>query len=235
VSTRNDGAEQRAQALTVAWIGEWNEETHKGRKAACPVCGVFDLSITPKNGRVLLICNACNAGARGDSSLVLAAKQAGFECGAGNGTKSARHRLYPASADALDAMKRAEKRVLRFIASQTATEGWFEVSQREIVPACRISCRDMIPLLKRLEARDLIRIRSNNYAAKRRTQIAFRVDPVNLAKRLVDVVKIALKNGITPSENGITMERTLKMVSPPSQNGITMERPDVRIRDSNAA
>jgi hypothetical protein len=127
-------------------------------------------------------------------------------------------------------MKPAEKRVLKFIASLTAAETWFYVSQREIVPACRVSCRDMIPLLKRLAARGLIRIKSNKYACKRRTQIEFRVDRGDLCRRLVDGLNIAPENGITPSENGITMERTLKMVSPPVKNGITMERPLVRIR-----
>jgi hypothetical protein len=121
VTATHNEAGQRAQALTLAWRGEWNEETHKGRNATCPECGVFDVSITPKNGRVLLICNACKAGDRGDSSLVLAATLAGFECGAGNRTLPHRHRLYPAKVEALAGMKRAERRVLKFIASQTAT------------------------------------------------------------------------------------------------------------------
>jgi hypothetical protein len=92
----------------------------------------------------------------------------------------------------------------------------------------------MIPLLKRLADRGLLRIRSNKYACKRRTQIAFLVDPADLSKRLVDNPNVARKNGITPSENGITMERAAKMVSPPSQNGITMEQPLVRIREGTS-
>jgi hypothetical protein len=231
--TINEDVRQRARALTLAWEGEWNEETHKGRKAICPECGVLDLSITPKT-RVLLICNACHAGGGGDNSLVIAAKRAGFECGAGNGTKPARHRLYPANAEAITGMKRAETRVLKYCASQTSTGEWFEISQREIVPACRMSCRDMIPLLKRLAARGLLRVKSNKYACKRRTQIAFLLDPANLFRRLVISVNNGEKNGITLSENGITMERDQKMVSPPAQNGITMERPDVRMRESKS-
>jgi hypothetical protein len=62
VTTRNEEPGTRARALTLAWGGEWNEETHKGRKAACPECGVFDVSITPK-ASVLLICNACGTAA----------------------------------------------------------------------------------------------------------------------------------------------------------------------------
>jgi hypothetical protein len=128
-------------------------------------------------------------------------------------------------------MKRAERRVLKYCVGQTATGEWFEISQREIVPACRISCRDMIPLLERLKARGLLRLKSNNYAAKRRTQIAFLVEPVDLSRRLIDPPE----NGITPSENGITMERDEEMVSPPIENGITMERPLVRIRENTCS
>jgi hypothetical protein len=231
VARRASDDGERARGLTVTWGGEWNEATHKGRKAACPECGVFDVSITPKAGKgVLLICNACGAGGRGDSRLVLAAARSGFECGAGNGAKPHRHRLYPAKAEALGGMKRAERRVLKFAAAQISTGEWLELSRREIVAACHISDRDAIPLLKRLEARGLIRIRSNNYAAKRRTQIAFRVDRADLCRRLVDDVNIARKNGTTSSENGTTMERAEKMVPPPVRNGTTMERPHVRIR-----
>jgi hypothetical protein len=224
--TTSNEAGQRTRALTLAWGGEWNEETHKGRKATCPECGVFDVSILPKAGKgVLLICNACHAGARGDSSLVLAATLAGFECGPGNGT-AGRHLLWPASAEAIAGMKRAERRVLKCAAAQTSTGEWFELSRRDIVAACHISDRDAIPLLKRLEARGLIRIRSNNYACKRRTQIAFRVDPADLCRRLVDENRITIErlvndvnsgaeNGTTPSENGTTMKRTEKMVPPP--------------------
>jgi hypothetical protein len=231
VTTPHNEAGQRARALTLAWGGEWNEETHRGRKATCPECGVFDVSITPKAGKgVLLICNACHAGARGDSSLVLAATLAGFECGPGNGTKPNRYRLYPAKAEALAGMKRAERRVLKYCASQTATGEWFEVSQREIAKNCGGSKRDAIPYLERLKARGLIRIKSNGYAAKRRTQIAFLVEPVDLSRRLID----SPENGVTPLENGVTMERAEKMVSPLTQNGVTMERPLVRIRESSA-
>jgi hypothetical protein len=141
-----------------------------------------------------------------------------------------RHRLYPAKAEALNGMKRAERRVLKFIASQTATGEWFEISRREIVAACHISDRDALPLLERLKERGLIRIKSNNYAAKRRTQIAFLVEPVDLVRKLFD----AEKNGTTPSQNGTTMERTQKMVPPPIENGTTMERPLVRIRESKS-
>jgi DNA-binding MarR family transcriptional regulator len=235
MTTINEDVRQRGRTLTLAWGGEWNEETHKGRKSACPECGVFDVSITPKAGKgVLLICNACSAGARGNNRLVLAAARSGFECGAGNGTKPHRHMLYPAKDEALTGMKRAERRVLKYCASQTSTGEWFELSRREIVAACHISDRDAIPVLKRLEARGLIRVKSNKYACKRRTQIAFRVDPVDLVRRLVDVVKDAQENGTTPSENGTTIERDEKMVPPTPENGTTMERPYVRIREGTS-
>src|SRR5271154_7444920 len=103
-------AAPRARALTLEWRGDWNEDTQKGRNAACPLCGVFEVSVTPRASKVLLICNACGAGKRGDDSLVLSAKLAGIECGAV--TKNLRHSLWPASAAALNGMKRAEKRVL---------------------------------------------------------------------------------------------------------------------------
>jgi hypothetical protein len=240
VTTPNDGVGQRARALTLAWGGEWNEDTHKGRSAVCPECGVYEIAITPKPGKgVLLICNACGAGGRGDNRLVIAAARAGFECGAGN-VKTGRHRLWPASAEALAGMKRAERRVLKYCASQTSTGGWFELSRRTIVASCRISDRDAIPLLKRLADRGLLRIKSNNYAAKRRTQIAFRVDAVDLFRRLdaengvtMERDETPSENGTTPSENGTTMEHDQKMVPPPLENGTTRERPFVRIRGGN--
>jgi hypothetical protein len=86
--TTSHEAEPRARALTLAWKGDWNEETHKGRNAGCPQCGVCAVSITPKGGKVLLICNECKAGDRGDNSLVVAAKLDGIECGSGNGANT---------------------------------------------------------------------------------------------------------------------------------------------------
>jgi hypothetical protein len=189
-----------------------------------------------KGGKgVLLICNECRAGDRGDDSLITAARMAGFDCGPGNGKKSKGHRLFPAPSDALVGMKRAERRVLKYCASQTSTGEWLGLSRRTTVPACRISDRDFIPLLERLKARGLIQIKSNKYAAKRPTEIAFLVDPADLSRRLVDDANTARKNGTTPSENGTTMERTLKMVPPPSENGTTMEQLLVRIRESSDA
>jgi hypothetical protein len=132
-------------------------------------------------------------------------------------------------------MKPAERRVLKFIAGKTSTGEWLAISQREIAKNCGGSKRDSIPFLERLAARGLIRIRSNNYACKRRTQIAFRVDPMDLSRRLVISVSDDEGNGVTPSENGVTMEHAEKMVSPPLQNGVTMERLHVRIRESSAA
>jgi hypothetical protein len=234
-------ARQRAKTLTLAWQGIWNDATQKGRKAACPECGVFDVSITPKADRVLLICNACEAGKRGDNTLVVHAARDGVECG--SGADAGPHRLWPASSVALDGMKRAERRVLTFVAAQTVNGDWLEVSQREIAIACRTSKRDPIPLLQRLADRGLLRVRSNNYAAKRRTQVAFMVDPADLCRRLTgngvtmeqaadDDESSASENGVTPSENGVTLEHSEKMVSPPSQSGVTMERASVRIRGS---
>jgi hypothetical protein len=232
----NEDLRRRAEALTRMWGGNWNDETHKGRNASCPIHGCCDaVSITPKAGIGLaLICNGCRAGDRGDDSLLTAARMAGIDCGPGNGKRPAGHRLWPASSDSITGLRRAERRVLKYCASQTSTGEWFEVSQREIVKNCGGSKRDAIPFLERLADRDLIRIRSNGYAAKRRTQIEFRVDPVDLFKRLVDDVNDGSENGVTPSENGVTMERTLKMVSPPLENGVTMERPPVRIREGTS-
>src|ERR1700744_6007681 len=152
-------ATPRARALTLEWSGDWNESTQKGRNAACPLCGVFEVSVTPKSSKVLLICNACGAGKHGDDSLVLSAKRAGIDCGAV--TKNLHRRLWPAAAAALDRLKPAEKRVLKFVAAKTSNGDWLEVSQREIAAACNTSKRDPIPLLKRFQARGLLRVRSN--------------------------------------------------------------------------
>jgi hypothetical protein len=213
--TPNTDLRQRAEALTRQWGGNWNEATHKGRDAVCQICGCYSVAITPKAGKgVLLICNEieCRAGKeRGDDRLITAARMDGFDCGPGNGSKSHWRGIHPAPSEALVGMKPAERRVLKYCASQTSTGEPFEVTQREIAKNCGGSKRDAIPYLERLKARGLIRIRSNKYAAKRPTQIAFLFDPVDLSRRLVD-----------PPENGVT----------PSENGVTMERPLVRIRES---
>jgi hypothetical protein len=239
----NEDLRRRAEALTRAWHGDWNDETHRGRNAGCPMCGICAVSVTPKSGKgILLICNDCHAGDRGDDRLITAARMAGIDCSPGYGRKSSSGgRIWPATSDSITGLKKAERRVLKFVAAQTSTGEWFEVSQREIKAACRVSTRDSVPFLERLAERGLLRIRSNNYAAKRRTQIAFLVDPIDLSKRLVesenettterlvDAVNSALENEVTPSENEVTMECALKMKSPPWENEVTVERPDVRI------
>ena len=188
----------------------------------CPVCGCLNVSITPK-ASVLLICNDCGAGGKGDDQLVIAAARDGFDCGPGNG-KLHRHRLWPAPIEALADMKRAERRVLKFVASQTATGEWFGVSQREIAKNCGGSKRDAIPYLERLAARGLLRIMSNKHACKHRTQIRFLVDPADLSRRLADAESAILRpsdiNDLADAENGVTPQKT---VSPWSaiKNGVT--------------
>jgi hypothetical protein len=232
----NEDLRRRAEALTRMWGGVWNEATHKGRNAACPINGCGDaVSITPKAGKgILLVCNGngCRAGlAYGDDSLITAARMAGIDCGPGNGRKPSGHRLWPASSDSITGLKRAERRVLKFVAAQTSTEDWFEVSKRTIASACRVSERDSVMYLGRLAARGLIRIRSNNYACKRCTQISFLVEPVDLCRRLVDAVNSVPENEPTPSENEPTMQHLQKMNPPPCQNEPTMKHPHVRIRE----
>lgn len=232
----NEDLRRRAEALTRMWGGVWDDKKQHGRKANCPINGCCDsLSITPKAGIGLaLICNGCRAGDRGDDSLLTAARMAGIDCGPGNGKRAAGHRLWPAPSDSITGLKRAERRVLKFIAAQTSTEEWFEVSKRTIASACRVSERDWVMYLGRLADRSLIRIRSNEYAAKRRTQIAFLVEPVDLCIRLIDAVNIAPENEPTPPENEPTMERLQKMNPPPLENEPTMERLDVRIRSNTS-
>jgi hypothetical protein len=225
---------RRAETITRAWGGDWDNEKSRGRNAACQICGCCAVAVTPGRKGVLLVCNegTCRAGlGHGDDRLITAARMDGFDCGPGNGRRPAGHKLLPASSDSITGLKRAERRVLKFAAAQTSTGAPFDLARRQVVPACRISDRDFIPLLERLKARGLIRIRSNKYAAKRPTQIAFLVDPVDLSRRLIDPPE----NGTTPSENGTTVERTSKMVPPPLENGTTMERPDVRTREYTSA
>jgi hypothetical protein len=113
--------------------------------------------------------------------------------------------------------------VLKFVAAQTSTEDWFEASKRTIAASCRVSERDSVMYLGRLADRGLLKVRSNNYAAKRRTQVQFLVDPVDLCQRL--------ENEPTSSENEPTMEQLSKMNPPPYENEPTMERQDARIRE----
>jgi hypothetical protein len=194
---------ERAKALTLGQGGNWNEGKGTGRNAGCFVCGVYDMAVSAKPKGVVMCCNACGAGKR-DGLLLEGAIKAGFECGPAPArrTRPDLSKLLPASEAALAGLKKAEKRVLAFCAGKTSTRDWVEVSQRAIVEACGGSKRDAIPLLGRLAERVLIRIRSNNYKAKRRTQVAFVVDPVDLVRRLWT----PSENGVTPCQNGVTME-----------------------------
>jgi hypothetical protein len=176
---------ERAKTLTIAREGNWNEERAAGRSAKCFVCDEPDMAVTPKPKGVVMCCNACGAGRR-DNLLLEGAIKAGFDCGPG---PSHRRRgdfakLHPASEASLAGLKPAENRVLAFCAGKTSKRDYFEVPGRSIVGECHVSWRDMTPLLKRLADRGLLRVRSNDYAAKRPTQIAFLVDPVDLVKRL---------------------------------------------------
>jgi hypothetical protein len=230
----------RARSLTLAWNGDWNKDTQKGRNAACPVCGVFAVSIPPKASKVLLVCNECKAGKNRDNRLVIAAALAGIDCGSG-GDKTSRGKLWPAPDEAIAGLKKAEKRVLRFAVAQTSTGAWFGISKRTIAAACRVSERDAIPFLRRLADRGLIGIQSNNWANKHQTQVRFLVDPIDLGVRLVEVTmatpedeNVALKNEPTPSENEPTMDHGSKMNPPPLKNEPTMDHRHVRIRGVQA-
>jgi hypothetical protein len=87
VITINEDLRRRAEALTRMWGGSWNDKTHKGRNASCPINGCYDaVSITPSLRKgLLLICNGCRAGDKGDPSLITAARMSGIDCGPGNG------------------------------------------------------------------------------------------------------------------------------------------------------
>jgi hypothetical protein len=175
---------ERAKTITIERDGSWNEERAAGRSAKCFVCDEPDMAVTPKSKGVMMCCNACGAGLR-DRLLLEAAIKAGLDCGPG---PSHRRRgdfakLHPASEAALAGLKPAEKRVLVFCAKETSKRDWFPVPGRSIVGECHVSWRDMTPLLNRLADRGLIRVRSNDYAAKRTTQIGFLVDPVDLVRR----------------------------------------------------
>jgi hypothetical protein len=173
---------ENAKKLTLARYGTWDGET-KGRNASCFVCGSCQMSVTAKPKAVVMCCNDPHCGSRG-KPLFKAALAAGFDLTPG---PDRRRRpdlsLHPASESAIAGLKKAEKRVLAFCAGKTMTRDWVEVSQGEIVGTCSVSCRDAIPLLDRLSARGLIRVRSNEYKLKRRTQIGFLVDPVDLVRR----------------------------------------------------
>ncbi len=176
---------ERAKALTLARGGDWNDDRRTGRNAGCFVCGAYAMAVTAKPKGVVMCCNECGAGkARGDNALLDAAVVAGFERGRGPTRRRGNPSMLPKAPDAsLVGLKRAERRVLTFCAGQTATRQWFEISQRAIVAECGGSKRDAIPLLGRLAERGLIRVRSNNYTLRRRTQVAFLVDPVDLVGR----------------------------------------------------
>jgi hypothetical protein len=174
---------ERAKDITAARGGEWNDEKGAGRKLKCFVCDELDMAVTAKTKGVLMCCNSCGAGMR-DKVLFEAAIAAGFDCGPGPARRRPDLKLRPASDDMLYGLKPAARRVLAFCAAKTSTRDWVEVSQAEVVPTCHISCRGFTLNLRRLAERGLIRVRSNNYAVKRRTQIGFLVDPVDLAGRI---------------------------------------------------
>jgi len=179
---------ERAKALTLGQGGNWNERKGAGRNAGCFACGVYDMAVSAKPKGVVMCCNACGAGKR-DSLLLEGAIKAGFECGPGPDRRQGRPApLMPASEASLAGLKPAERRVLAFCAQKAKARDWLEVSQREIVTECGGSKRDAIPLLNRLADRGLIRVRSNGYKAKRRTQIAFVVDPLDLGRRFATMV-----------------------------------------------
>lgn len=184
---------ENAKKLTLARHGTWDGET-KGRNASCFVCGSCQMSVTAKPKAVVMCCNDPHCGSRG-KPLFKAALAAGFDFTPG---PDRRRRpdlsLHPASESALAGLKKAEKRVLAFCAGKTMTRDWLPVSRRSIVGTCNVSARDVIPLLNRLAERGLLRVRSNDYAAKRTTQIAFLVDPRDLVTRLWT----APENGTTP-------------------------------------
>ena len=130
-------------------------------------CGSYDMAVTAKPVvGVVLCCNSC--GVRG-KPLFEKAVAAGFDLGPGPDRRRRPDlsKLQPASEAALARLKRAERRVLAFLSTQTRTREWFEASRRLIVETCHVSARDVIPLLKKLAERALIRIRSNNYKLKR--------------------------------------------------------------------
>ena len=164
----------------------------------------------------------CRAGDKGDDSLVKSAGKAGFDCGYG-GTKPNKYALHSASKQALAGLKRAEKRVLTYVAGLplVKTVG-LRLSRRAIVVTCHITERDVPLNLKRLAARGLLRIRANNYAAKRRTQVAFLVDRADLSERLGNADNSPSENDTTPSEN--SRKRAQKVTPPPLKNDTTMER-----------
>jgi hypothetical protein len=115
----NEDLRRRAEALTRMWGGNWNGKTHNGRYAACSICGCYSVAITPKAGKgVLLICNEieCRAGKQqGDDRLITAARMDGIDCGPGNGKRPGGHRLLPASSDSITGLKRAERRILKYV------------------------------------------------------------------------------------------------------------------------
>ena len=186
---------ERAKALTLARFGDWDEEKGSGRNVGCFACGECAMAVTAKPKGVVMCCNGCGAGKR-DRLLFEAAVAEGFDLGAGPDRRRRGDlaKLHPASEAALAGLKKAEKRVLAFCAGKTMTRDWLPVSRRSIVGTCNVSARDVIPLLNRLAERGLLRVRSNDYAAKRTTQIAFLVDPRDLVTRLWT----APENGTTP-------------------------------------
>jgi DNA-binding MarR family transcriptional regulator len=69
-------------------------------------------------------------------------------------------------------LKPAEKRILAFCVDRAETLGWFEVSQRQITAGCRVSSRDVTPILDRLAARGLILLKIHHfYRSMKRTEV----------------------------------------------------------------
>ena len=110
----------RAKTLTLARGGTWDGET-KGRNVGCFECGSYDMAVTAKPVvGVVLCCNSC--GVRG-KPLFEKAVAAGFDLGPGPDRRRRPDlsKLQPASEAALAGLKRAERRVLAFLSTQTRT------------------------------------------------------------------------------------------------------------------
>jgi hypothetical protein len=206
--------------------GRWEGE--KGRHCKCLLCGEMKFSISPGDkGGWVVICNnrQCQPGLpKGERRYRHLAEFSRHGLSLGTRAKPRRRRkpveLPPVDLAVLLKLKDAERRMLIYLA--TAADGstdWVERTYREIMRASQVSKRDVRPILERLKAAQLIRVKGNNYRLKRATNFCLLIDPMSVLKPGQTAAVEPL-----PQSNVVGAERGAENGTAAVSNGTTMER-----------
>lgn len=93
----------------------------------------------------------------------------------------------PAALDKqVSGLRPPERRVLLSIAAMAADRhGWIRATKRMIAAGCKVSERDAVPMLRRIQAEHrLIEVQKNGFAKKRATEVRFTVNRDDLVVAL---------------------------------------------------